>query len=103
VLVQVADTGEGIPAADLPHVFDRFYQVDKSRQRGKREGAGLGLTIVKGIVDAHGGRLWVESQEGVGTTFSTWLPALSSDSTTITARRRSGLFKTPAPRPTPER
>jgi two-component system OmpR family sensor kinase len=103
VLVQVADTGEGIPAADLPHVFDRFYQVDKSRQRGKHEGAGLGLTIVKGIVDAHGGRLWVESQEGVGTTFSTWFPALSSDSTTITARRRSGLFKTPAPKPTPER
>ncbi len=103
VLIQVADTGEGIPAVDLPHIFDRFYQVDKSRQRGKHEGAGLGLTIVKGIVDAHGGRLWVESQEGIGTTFSTWLPALSSDSTTITARRRSGLFKTPAPKSTTER
>jgi two-component system, OmpR family, sensor kinase len=99
VLVQVCDTGEGIPTDDLPHIFDRFYQVDKSRQRAKRDGAGLGLTIAKGIVDAHGGRLWAESQEGVGTTFSTWFPALASDSTTIIARRRSGLFKTPAPKP----
>ncbi len=103
VLVQVSDTGEGIPAADLPHVFDRFYQVDKSRQREKRDGTGLGLAITKGIVDAHGGKLWVESQEGQGTTFSTWFPALASDSTTIVARRRSGLFKTPAPRPVPDR
>ncbi len=101
VLVQVSDTGEGIPPTDVPHVFDRFYQVDKSRQREKGDGAGLGLTITKGIVDAHGGRLWVDSQEGVGTTFSTWFPALSPDSTTITARRRNGLFKTP--KPTPDR
>ncbi len=94
VLVQVRDTGEGIPAADLPHVFDRFYQVDKSRQRSQREGAGLGLTITRGIIEAHGGRIWVESQEGAGTTFSTWLPALTSDASTITARRRGGgLFK----------
>ncbi len=99
VLVQVCDTGEGIPAADLPHVFDRFYQVDKSRQRDKRDGAGLGLTIAKGIIDAHGGRLWAESQEGVGATFSTWLPVFASDSTTIIARKRSGLFKAPKPMP----
>ncbi|HLY26551.1 MAG TPA: HAMP domain-containing sensor histidine kinase, partial [Aggregatilineales bacterium] len=96
VVVQVRDTGEGIPATDLPHVFDRFYQVDKSRQRAQRDGAGLGLTITRGIIEAHGGRIWVESQEGVGTMFSTWLPALSSDASTIIARRRSGgLFKPP--------
>ncbi|MEP7288940.1 MAG: ATP-binding protein [Chloroflexota bacterium] len=101
VLVQVRDTGEGIPAADLPHIFDRFYQVDKSRQRGRRDGVGLGLTITKGIVEAHGGRLWVESQDGVGTTFSTWFPAVASDASTISIRRRSGIFKNLAPKPTP--
>ncbi len=103
VLTQVCDTGEGIPAADVPHVFDRFYQVDKSRQREKRDGVGLGLAITKGIVDAHSGRIWVESQEGVGTTFSAWFPALASDSSTISARRRNGLFKTPTPHPITER
>lgn len=102
-LVQVSDTGEGIPAADLPHVFDRFYQVDKSRQRAQREGTGLGLAIAKGVMDAHGGRIWVESKEGVGTTFSTWFPLPASDSTTITARRRSGLFKPPLPKAATER
>ncbi len=96
ILVQVRDTGEGIPAADLAHIFDRFYQVDKSRQRDRRDGAGLGLAITRGIVDAHGGKLWVESQEGQGTTFFTWFPAFASDSTTVVARRRSGLFRTPA-------
>jgi two-component system OmpR family sensor kinase len=94
ILVEVSDTGEGIPAADLPHIFDRFYQVDKSRQRKQRDGVGLGLAITKGIVDAHGGRLWVESQEGTGTTFFTWFPALASDSTTLISRR-SGIFKSP--------
>ena len=100
ILTQIRDTGEGIPDADLPHIFDRFYQVDKSRQSQRRDGAGLGLTITKGIIEAHGGRLRVDSQEGVGTTFSTWLPVAISDASTI-IRRRSGLFKTPAPRPLP--
>jgi two-component system sensor histidine kinase ResE len=90
VITQIRDTGEGIPASDLPHIFDRFYQVDKSRQR--REGVGLGLTITKEIVDAHGGRIWAESQEGSGTNFSAWFPLPASDVTTI-VRRRSGLFK----------
>jgi two-component system sensor histidine kinase ResE len=102
VLTQVCDTGEGIPASDLPRIFDRFYQVDKSRQSERREGAGLGLTITKGIVDAHGGKIWVESKEGVGTTFSTWFPAVMSDATTLIARRRSGVFKTPTPKPVAE-
>ncbi len=68
VVVEVADTGAGIPAEDLPHVFDRFYKVDKSRTRS-RGGAGLGLAIANKIVGLHGGRLKVESAEGKGTTF----------------------------------
>ncbi|MFD2171661.1 sensor histidine kinase [Tumebacillus lipolyticus] len=71
--VQVQDTGAGIPASDLPHIFDRFYRVEKSRNR-ERGGMGLGLAIAKGIIDRHGGQIWVESIEGSGTTFSFTLP-----------------------------
>lgn len=72
----VADSGVGIPADDLPHVFDRFYRVDKARTRGAGApgGAGLGLSIAKWIVQAHGGRLEVSSQMGKGSCFSLWLP-----------------------------
>jgi signal transduction histidine kinase len=66
VLFTVRDTGAGIAAEHLPHVFERFWQA----REGERRGAGLGLPIVKGIVEAHGGRVWVESQPGVGSTFS---------------------------------
>jgi signal transduction histidine kinase len=69
VRVDVVDTGEGIPPADLPHVFERFYRGEKSRSRSSG-GAGLGLAIAKGIVEAHGGTLLVESQVGRGSTFS---------------------------------
>jgi PAS domain S-box-containing protein len=62
---RVEDTGVGILPEHLPHVFDRFWQADRSG----RAGAGLGLAIAKGIVDAHGGRIWVESTPGKGTTF----------------------------------
>jgi signal transduction histidine kinase len=65
VQLWVADTGVGIAAEDLPHVFDRFWQARK----GERRGAGLGLPIVKGILEAHCGRIWVESALGMGTTF----------------------------------
>jgi PAS domain S-box-containing protein len=61
----VTDTGPGIPVDELPHVFDRYYQA----RRKNREGIGLGLTIARGIVEAHGGRIWVESEEGKGSTF----------------------------------
>ena len=67
VILSVADTGEGIPAADLPHVFERFYRADRSRSR-ERGGSGLGLSIAKALVEAHGGRIWLESTSRAGGT-----------------------------------
>jgi two-component system OmpR family sensor kinase/two-component system sensor histidine kinase BaeS len=66
VLVGVGDTGPGIPPEDLPYIFDRFYRADKSRSRAIG-GSGLGLTIARYIVEAHGGRIWAESRPGAGT------------------------------------
>ncbi len=74
VQVEVADTGVGIPPNELPHVFDRFYRVDRSRSRATG-GAGLGLAVVKYLVEAHGGRVWVRSAPGAGSTFGFALPA----------------------------
>lgn len=67
----VHDTGAGISGEDLPHVFDRFWQARKANRRG----AGLGLPIARGIVEAHGGRIWVESTSGQGSTFFFAIPA----------------------------
>jgi two-component system sensor histidine kinase ResE len=72
--IRVADTGSGIPADAIPHIFERFYQVDQSRPGGVRHGAGLGLAIVHEILAAHGGRITVHSREGLGTTFAVYLP-----------------------------
>src|SRR5262245_1153098 len=70
VIFRVADTGSGIPPENLPRVFDRFWQATSTN----RQGAGLGLPIAKGIVEAHGGRIWVESTPSRGTTFSFTIP-----------------------------
>jgi len=73
VVIRVQDTGSGIPAEDLPHVFERFYRVDRSRARSTG-GSGLGLTIAKRIVEAHGGQIWAQSWLGAGSTFAFSLP-----------------------------
>lgn len=74
----VIDTGPGIPAEDLPRLFDRFYQAHDNQQ--KNSGLGLGLAICKGLVEAHGGRIWVESLPGMGCAFNFTLPsALTPD------------------------
>jgi two-component system sensor histidine kinase BaeS len=72
--VEVADTGDGIPAEDLPHVFDRFRRVDPSRSRATG-GSGLGLAIVRQIVETHGGSVRLDSEPGTGTTATIELPA----------------------------
>jgi signal transduction histidine kinase len=74
VMVEVTDTGEGIAAEDLPRIFDRFYRGEKSRSRATG-GAGLGLAIARGIVEAHGGQIWVESALGRGARIRFTLPA----------------------------
>jgi signal transduction histidine kinase len=71
-LMEVADTGVGIAPEHLPHVFDRFYRVDKARTRA-RGGSGLGLAIVRGIAEQHGGKVTVTSDSGKGSTFTVWL------------------------------
>jgi signal transduction histidine kinase len=71
----VGDSGVGIPSKDLPHIFDRFYQVDTVRSRtGEHPGAGLGLAITKWIAEAHGGSIAVQSRQGRGTAFTVTLP-----------------------------
>ncbi len=71
VTVQVSDTGIGISGDDLPHIFERFFKADKSRTA---EGSGLGLAIAKHIIQAHGGKIWVQSREGKGAVFNFSIP-----------------------------
>lgn len=76
--ISVRDTGLGISAEHLPHIFDRFYRIDKSRSRQESGGSGIGLTIARAIVEAHGGRIWAESPgPGKGSTFFIALPIAS--------------------------
>ncbi|MGH9779421.1 MAG: PAS domain-containing sensor histidine kinase, partial [Candidatus Acidiferrales bacterium] len=73
VLVSVADTGVGIPAEELPHIFNKFYQARKQTESATR-GTGLGLAITRQLVELHGGRIWAQSTPGEGTTVSFVLP-----------------------------
>jgi signal transduction histidine kinase len=74
VRIVVQDTGEGIAREDLPHIFDRFWRGDQSRSHARGAGSGLGLAIARQVVEAHGGRIDVESEPGEGTTFVIELP-----------------------------
>jgi len=87
--ISVADSGVGISSSDLPHIFDRFWKADKFTGKG----AGLGLSIAKGIVEANGGRIWAESQLGVGSTFFFTLPLASSDEEHFPTRPRLDLAR----------
>ena len=79
VLVSIEDSGVGIPRLELVRVFDRFHQVDPSSRR-RFGGMGLGLSLVRSIVEAHRGSVWAESTEGSGSVFVVWLPRLESGS-----------------------
>ena len=72
------DTGIGIPEDDIPHIFDRFYRVDKARSRASG-GSGLGLSIVHGAVTAHGGTISVARRDTIGTRFTVRFPALEPE------------------------
>jgi two-component system, OmpR family, phosphate regulon sensor histidine kinase PhoR len=75
VVVSIEDHGVGIPRNARARIFERFYKVDRARVRGEAGGTGLGLAIARHIVEQHGGRIWVESREGRGSTFSFAIPA----------------------------
>jgi signal transduction histidine kinase len=80
VRVQVIDTGPGIPEKVIPKIFDPFFTTKGTAKKGEAKGTGLGLAICKEIIDAHGGRIDVQSEMGKGTTFNVYLPALPSHS-----------------------
>lgn len=86
VVFRVTDTGVGIPSEHLPRVFDRFWQATRTG----RQGAGLGLPITRGIVEAHGGRIWVESTPGSGSTFFFTIPKAAAGAGRLSDHRRPG-------------
>jgi len=88
LVIQVRDTGAGIPPEQLPHIFEKFYQADNQRSASAK-GTGLGLAIAKEIVEAHKGQIRCESSVGVGTVFTLMLPV------SVQSRRRTSLQRTP--------
>jgi DNA-binding response OmpR family regulator len=82
VFISVSDSGLGIPADKIPFIFDGFYQVDHSLTRS-HGGTGLGLTISKEFVESHGGKIWLESEVGVGSTFTFTIPIIEGDAQTL--------------------
>jgi K+-sensing histidine kinase KdpD len=88
VQVSVRDTGTGITPEDLPHVFERFYRADRSRARATG-GSGLGLTISKQIIEAHGGQIWAQSWLGAGSTFAFSLPLSPQVFPSLTSHARN--------------
>ncbi|HTV21676.1 MAG TPA: ATP-binding protein [Polyangiaceae bacterium] len=95
VRLWISDNGPGIPADHLPRVFDRFWQANRSGSRG----AGLGLTIAKSIVDAHGGQIGVHSHEGEGSTFFCWLPCAPGRASLTESPARSEAIESAVPTP----
>jgi len=83
ITVKIRDAGPGIPAEDISRIFERFYQVDKSRARAKGDGSGLGLAISKEIIETHAGQLYAESKQGEGTCFSVFLPIIQPGDETL--------------------
>ena len=73
-VIRISDSGPGISSRDIPHIFDRFYRVDQSRSKVKVSGFGLGLSIVKRIVELHHGSVSVSSEAGLGSIFIVKLP-----------------------------
>jgi len=85
--VEITDTGRGIASEDQGRIFERFYQMDKSRRGGSERGVGLGLPIAREIVQAHGGKIWVESRPGEGSHFFVRLPLVRPDDPTLTIHK----------------
>jgi signal transduction histidine kinase len=102
-VLQVGDTGIGIPPEHLQRIFDRFYQADASRSRLGSEGAGLGLSISQWITEAHGGRIQVESQVGSGTIFTVSIPHIEEperiQSAAVTRPRLTLIRRNPSVKP----
>jgi signal transduction histidine kinase len=80
ILIQVTDTGGGIPANDIPRVFTRLYRAENVLIQGVGD-TGVGLSITKALTEAHYGRIWVESEQGIGSTFSVLLPIAGGENT----------------------
>ena len=78
-MTSVIDQGVGIPKAAQARIFERFYKVDRARVRGEAGGTGLGLAIARHVIEQHEGRIWVDSEEGVGSTFSFAIPIAADE------------------------